>query len=386
MYRPGTKPERVRRFAFVDVMRAAAAILVLVAHFVELYLYQPQLVAAAIGAPPSTIVAPDWLRTFVLRSLNPGGLAVALFFLIGGFLAPMALARRPALPYLAERLFRIYPAWFAAFALSCLALFVAWSVWRRPLPYAAGDYLANLLLAPDLTIRQTIVGPLWTLEVQMKFFVAVAVFAAPLRRGAIWPAFAWAALTLALYAATSVPCIGKDDSCFLSYGAFYLFSGWEAMYVLYCFIGIVFYAHWSGRLGTGAAIAAALCLFGLFVASFKLSGLFERRLPAGLASYFLAMVLMAGAYALRHRIRSTRWLDFIAQVSYPLYALHMVVGLVLLRLMEDWGIPYLLSLPATVAITLALAWIVARRIEQPGVKLGRTFAARLGAAPERTQP
>lgn len=370
-----TKTGSAQRLAFVDVIRASAAIMVLVAHFVELYLYQPAIVGASIGAPPPVTTGPDWLREYFLRPFNFGGLAVALFFLAGGFLAPMALARRPAGPYLADRLFRIYPAWIAAFALSCGALMVSWKVWGATAPYSLGDYVANLLLAPDLLFRQTIVGPLWTLEVQLKFFLLVALFAGPVRRGAIWPALVWGVATLALYAATSLPCRGQDDNCFLGYGQLYLFAGWEAMYVTYCFIGVVFYAHWSGRLATGPAIACALALFALYAISFPFSGLFGRRMPSAIGTYFLALAIFAACYVLQGRIRSAPWIDFIARISYPLYALHMLVGFVTLRLLEYLGAPYLLSLSLTLAFVLALASALTTFVEQPGVRIGKRLVA-----------
>lgn len=289
----------------------------------------------------------------------------------------MAVARRTRGAYLIDRLFRIYPTWFAAFVLSCGALLLSQAVWGQSLPYGAVDYVANLLLAPDLLFRPTIVGPLWTLEVQFKFFVLVALFATPLRRGALWPAWVWGVATLVLYAGVSLPCRGHDDDCFLGYGNLYLFASWEAMYVTYCFIGVVFYAHWIGRLRTSTALASGLALFALFAASFPLSGLFARRLPSAAWTFLLATAIFAACYALRLRIRSVPLIDFVARVSYPLYALHMLVGFVLLRFLEYVGVPYLLSLPATLAVVFALAWLIADHVEQPGVRLGNKLTGRL---------
>lgn len=359
------------------MLRGVAALLVIVAHYVELHLYLPEIAASSVFADPASVEAPRLLRTLILRPLNAGGLGVSLFFLLSGFVIPFSLSRYGVKSFAVTRFFRLYPTYVAAFAITCAALVVSSRYWGRPLPFNAGDYLANALLVPDLFARPTVLGVIWTLEVELKFYLVAALLARPILRGELWPMFAWGAGVVAFYAATTLPCAGKGDACLMEYGLFYAFTTWQGMYVTYLFVGTIFFAHFTGAVSTKRAALAVVAQVGLFAAAWPLSGFYAARISNPIGSYLLALAIFTACYAYRSHIRLTPLTRFFAEISYPLYAVHMLVGLSALRILSDRGVPYLVALPLVTTAVIAIARALHIYVEAPGMALGKKLAARL---------
>ena len=80
---------------------------------------------------------------------------------------------------------------------------------------------------------------------------------------------------------------------------------------------------------------------------------------------------------MRERWRTTRTLDFVARISYPLYVVHNIVGLAVLRILQERGWNAATAFGVAVAIATGLAWMVHRGVELPTQQLGRRWGQRL---------
>ena len=146
--------------------------------------------------------------------LNFGALGVKIFFVISGFLVTQSwLARQAAVPFVAARVLRIYPALVAA-TLFTIVLAGASShlPWRDYLAHAqTRDYAWRVALGFEMVYRlpgafQTnpfpheVNGSLWTLPIELRLYVAllVAGVAGLLARRSAW--LAVVAALVALYA------------------------------------------------------------------------------------------------------------------------------------------------------------------------------------------
>lgn len=70
--------------------------------------------------------------------------------------------------------------------------------------------------------------------------------------------------------------------------------------------------------------------------------------------------------------------DFLANISYPLYACHGAFGIVGIRIMIDQGIGPILALIIQTAITLLLSWVIHKAVENPTHILGKRIAKSIG--------
>jgi peptidoglycan/LPS O-acetylase OafA/YrhL len=88
-------------------------------------------------------------------------------------------------------------------------------------------------------------------------------------------------------------------------------------------------------------------------------------------NYTYALVLFALCYRLRETFRSNRVLDFLADISFPLYLVHSMIGYVAMPILIDRGISYSLACLACVGLAIVVACLVHVYVELPANALGR---------------
>jgi peptidoglycan/LPS O-acetylase OafA/YrhL len=314
-------------------------------------------------SPDLHLVAADWVRYMDFPYLK-GPFGVAVFFLISGFVIPFSLEQKGGLRFLLARFFRIFPTYFASLALSMAALSLASRYWGTAFTHSAGAIAANGLLVNNLLGIPSIDPINWTLSIEIKFYLLAAV-CGPLfmRRG-----FAGMALLLALgLGATALV------RHFGALGAASAALTMELNYVMFMLAGVVFYQHISGvisHLGLALRSATILAAFALNWSIGPQSGQF----PEITGYYLYAWLAFCAAYYARGWFRPVRLLDFLADISYPLYITHSLIGFVLLKVFVHNGLPFPLAALAVLALVIALSWALHVAVEMPSNRFGKRLA------------
>lgn len=335
----------MRKLAFANQLRGLAALAVVVSHLV-VYYWGPHVreaLGAATFSPAQTGDGPVWAALLSGRWFSLGQLGVALFYLISGFVIPFSLEHYSRASFLIARLLRIYPVYAAAVAVDLAVL--AWSAayWDRPFHIPAGEVLANLLLINTLVGEPTLDMVNRTLAVEMKFYLLVALLYQPVRTGR---------MALLCCVAVLLAACGAD-----------------LVYIVFMGIGVAFKFHHDGRLSLRGLMVGAGGLFTLFLAAmFWRMG---KAMFGNFVTYGYALGLFGLAYLLRHRAKPIAVLDRLADVSYPLYVIHTLLGYSLLKvLMMGQGWSYLPALALTVIILAAMAWGLHWAVERPSIAWG----------------
>ena len=146
-----------------------------------------------------------------LSQVFSSGIAVQCFFVVSGFLIFMSYENSASLgQYFGKRVRRIYPAYFTVVVL-CALLGVLLSSMSWQDYYASADFyrylIANLVflnfIQPalpgvfDANHLSAVNGALWTLKIEVMFYLSVPVIVWLLRRIGLWPGL------LLLYAASA---------------------------------------------------------------------------------------------------------------------------------------------------------------------------------------
>ena len=335
------------RFDSFDLLRAVGALLVLVSHSFALT-----------GRPEPAVPG---VASF-------GGLGVAIFFAISGYLITLSWQRDPRLgAFLVKRSLRIFP---ALFVVVLLAAFVLGPLVSR-LPIAeylqspeTWVYLRNLRLwivywlpgvFEGLPFPRAVNGSLWTLPVEFGMYLMVALVGV-LCRGRAWAS----AAVFALFAVLAIAWL----------------PGQTAPIALYAMDLRTFV-----MLGTYYFAGAVIAAFGL-----------ERRLTAPLLSFLLLALLAtwwepraftavlwvalpAAAIALgRSGNRVSAWVSAKGDFSYGLYIYAFPVQQTLVML---WPNPPILPYIAAVfVVTLALAVASWHWVERPALGLKARLTGR----------
>ncbi len=358
------------RYTFANHLRGVAALCVVANHLTGVYWAAPQLVADATFSAVTTSAPPAFAAFSATAWYNLGPFGVALFFLISGFVIPISLEQQTPAGFAVARLFRIYPTYLVAFAIELAVIATAAHHWGRPFTLPPKTIVVNALLISDIISAPSIDLVNWTLMVELKFYLVMAVLAVPVRRGSLIAIFAVAATIMFVSTFSHeifaiVPAFGRLLRIFES----------NALYVLYMLIGVIFSYHVRGRIGTSALIASVVVLFTLFVLCWPLT-FFRGEYPSATYNYGWALLVFGGAYALRARIPDSRIADFFAAISYPLYLVHALIGYTIITLLLAAGVNAALATAVAFAVAVAIAVLLHRTIEGRSQAAGKALAAR----------
>jgi peptidoglycan/LPS O-acetylase OafA/YrhL len=287
-----------------------------------------------------------------------GALGPKLFFVISGFVILMTAWGRDIPGYIASRISRLFPAYWAAVLSTTFLLFV---LWPEKKGITSLDALVNLTMVQKAFSVPHVDGVYWTLWVELRFYLLIAIFAAigitrqrVLAFAALWPVLAKLAMRSD---ATLVHTLVITE-----YAS--LFAGGMLLYLIYR-EGHSF-LPWL-LVGMNAILAVQSQLAS------QVTSLTE---DTGVAvSKALVAALLVGCFAAVAVVTMTpvarldwKWLTTLGALTYPLYLVHEYWGWwIISRLHEAVG-PYLALLAAvafSTALACAILYGVERRFAEP---------------------
>jgi peptidoglycan/LPS O-acetylase OafA/YrhL len=348
---PAPAAARAPRLAALDALRFLAAVGVLAYHFTARQ-------TDAWGRDLAE-VAPAVSGWATYTSLGP-----ELFFVISGFVILMTAWGRSVPDIIGSRVARLYPAYWVAVLLTGALLLLVWEGKQ----VTGGQVLVNLTLLQSLVDVKHVDGVYWTLWVELRFYVLIALFAAigitrrrVLLFAALWPAAAMLARGAGLH----------DAVTWLVAPYAPLFAAGMALYVIFRTGHAV--VPWllvagNAALATAALVPARMESLGANSVVAPHAGL--------LAVCLLGCVGLVALVALTPLAR-WRWAGLTAAgaLTYPLYLTHEYWGLWIIHLLSGRA-PVWAVLVAATAFSLALAWLVHRFVERPfGPRLRRATTA-----------
>ncbi|MBE7213218.1 MAG: acyltransferase [Gluconacetobacter diazotrophicus] len=355
----------MHRLVFAHQLRALAVMSVVASHLVGVYWAMPDVVAALTHRPRAPGPPPPFVWWIFWPHWQPGPFGVALFFLISGLVIPISLEHRRAGEFLVARVFRLLP---VAACGQCLGLLAAHLLAGRsgigwpPL----GVVLANALLVYDWFGLPSLDTVNWSLCVEVKFYVLAAITAPAIRarRVAVVPALGL--LCLGCAALSGVPRIA---------GPVVRMLGQEAVYLSFMCIGILFFFRLRGLSAFRFAAAVAGC--GCLSCLVWLASPIRAQFPVVTWSYGEALAVFALAFALRRFARPFWPLDRLADISYPTYMTHSVLGYALIQFaMLTVHLSYRTALLLALGTVIAAATALHLSVERPGIRLGHAFGRR----------
>jgi peptidoglycan/LPS O-acetylase OafA/YrhL len=362
--------ETAGKILFADQLRGIAALLVVVNHFTGIYWLDRATVAHHIFSPMQTGATPPLALAVIDVPFNPGPLGVALFFLISGFVIPFSFRHHSTISFLIARMLRIYPTYLVALAVGLTARIASAFYWNYPLQIRPAFVIANGMLIHDLLGIPSIDLVNWTLTIELKFYLMVALFFGMIMR---WRAkFILAVGSIAvLFNLTVAPFI-PHLSGWLHSAATSL--GNEAMCVAFMLLGTLFHLNIRGLLSMAWLIASSAMGLGLFVACSAL-GTMADQFPAVTQNYIYAWAIFALCFFSRRWFISIAPLRFFAAISYPLYLVHSSVAFVIMAvMMMRYEMNYLWAASVAFTVVVLIAVGIHVLIERRGIAWGRALA------------
>lgn len=339
-------PKRQSRLVEIDALRGVAAMAVVLFHYTTRYmeLYEFK------GAPS--------------LSFPYGYVGVNLFFIISGFVIFMTLekAARP-MDFVVSRFSRLFPVYW-------VAIFITFAVTHvLGLPGKLVDFgtaLANMLMFHGLLRVPHVDGVYWTLEVELIFYCGML--------------FLFYVRSLDRIHEALLALLALRLLYFILERAFGVSLPWTIFRLLilsnipWFALGICIYLATS-RTGPGSwkrpAFTAAVAVLTMLIA--------ESVFLAALAIAMAVVVFMAAVGRLP--LLRNRVFAWLGAISYPLYLVHENIGWSIQLRLVEMGIPTDAIIVVVLAMTLALATLLNRLVEQPAMRWIRTrYRTRLALA------
>ena len=283
-----------------------------------------------------------------------GIFGVPLFFVISGFVILMSAWSRDVPAFVASRVGRLFPAyWVAVLATGALLVWI----WPDGKDVGTSRVLANLTMLQSAFGAGNLDGVYWTLWVELRFYVLVAVLLAigmtTQRLFAVvylWPALAYLCLRGDFGLGATV-LVAQQAPYFAGGMALYLVTrdrrslvAWGAV-----LLNAVLAATVVGK-DTTASMSSHTHVVPGDVGTFVAVG--------------LCFLLVAAAVLTPVRHLRWRWLTTIGLLTYPLYLLHQYWGWWIIANLRD-RLPSAVVLLAAVLGALAMAYAVNRWVERP---------------------
>lgn len=381
------KPSAGRRILFLDSLRAIAVLLVVWGHVMLVGIDDPATVHHWVSTVSGPIFGPDssaknfhgqlGLAVALATGINPGGLGVALFFLISGFVIIRSVERVTAGQFLVQRFFRIVPTCMAA------VLFVAAVTWGLSVfagfdqPHTFRSILASSVAMNFYNATFPTIPVLWTLEVEISFYLLVAVLAAI--PGAITSnrLMATCAGCLLFVAVIASPAVLAFDA-----SALRILQHWStiAVHISFMLVGSLIYRAYLEGGTVRSIVLVAVSLAGYWLGlKILLSATNGTSIGASLADCVAALIIFIAGLLTGMRARWLAPLRWIGDISYPLYLLHVPLGWMLLAGLAAVGFGMNGAGLVGIAIVILLSWIVHKLIELPTQRLGKRLAKRFGS-------
>lgn len=362
------------RLAYVDCIRAIAALMVLIMHSGEL----------AVATFPGS-VGDSWVLKPAF-AVDFGRAGVILFFALSGFVIPASLSS-PAdkIRFPIRRAFRLYPAYW----LSILVCLVVES-WLAGADRSASQIIANLSMLQMFMGYEDIEGLYWTLAVEIVFYFSCY---ALLLAGLIDCSSVLAGIALVLaacwyfvFTATTGPFYsahflvsGLTPPQFLDWPAYFAIMFWSA-----ALRQVV--DHKADRLTILAVTVAAI--FWLIV--MPLTGLFLYVTQQYDASITKWILMKYGAFALALYLFvgltlliriEIPFLRYLGVISFSIYLFHPSIMRLLAgahtMLVPDLRVAPIIFVAVCASATIAFSAIVYRYLESPAISLGTAICARI---------
>lgn len=349
-----------QKVEFADALRGIAALCVMTEHYSGFFFGDRNVIGALINAPPlaaSKTLTPDYLSwAFSIPHFILSSFGVALFFVISGFVIPYSVKGSSIPGYLIGRVFRIYPLYMVGFAITLLSIYLSghyfgrlWhfnfeNVWPHFFPG-----LHSAMGAPSID------GIIWTLEIEIKFYLICALIAPLIRKQS------------PLLFATQIAIVALDH--LLTKGFF------AAPFVCFMFIGTAFHFVYTKALTPTMAAFVASSIFAAFGLSISFGPI--SYLATIIPSYGLAVLCFAAATLAGRFFRPNKPAKFFADISYPLYVIHGVAGFAMIRFLIEVGIEPWLAVPIVATVVIALARILNLTVERWSRNFGRSIVRRL---------
>lgn len=274
----------------------------------------------------------------------------------------------------------IIPLYAVGFSITLASIYASTLYFNVEWPYSLKQVSIHYIPGiRDLLWSVNIDGIIWTLEIEMKFYVICLLGVAALRERSI----RFFAIPAGVFAVAMFLIWQGNSLSQSAYSRIYLASLAiiiAAPYLVFMFVGSVFHYAYNGYINTEKAMFFVVALFMGYLAII-FNGPYHAQIISS-ANYGLAILVFSFAASYPKFFASSKVSDFFANISYPLYAIHGVAGYVVLRILWEFQVKAWVSLVLVTVLAIGISWLLHVSVEVPSNKFGKRLATKIADKPK----
>ena len=350
---------------FANNLRGIAALLVVASHFGGVFYNSHEAVHFLLQINSVDIhrELKIYETTNNLRYLNLGCLGVSLFFLISGFVIPFSLDKYPPIKFLINRFFRIYPTYWIGLGIGLVCLYINSLLYTSNFNFDLGYLMKQAFLVRDLFWIPSIDGVSWTLEIELKFYLIMLITYKMFKRTY------YSILFSVLLLGFSVLCMQilniennlKSLICL------------DVPFFVFMFIGSVFNLIYKQKIDIKISIINIMLFFSSFV--YLLNYALDKNLWfIHVINYAFSLFVFTICLVFSKNIKNSKLLNFLANISFPLYAVHALLGYSLLEyLIIIRKVDMYISSILVLVIVILVAFLIHILVELPMIRFAKNI-------------
>ncbi len=354
----------IDRIEFVNILRGVAVLCVLISHYLSTFWFAREVISSLLQFPvlEPEITTPYYVTFLNSLHINYGCFGVGLFFLISGFVITPSFERSTRKGYLIRRFFRLYPTYFVCFTLTIIALAISSYYFQRQFPHSFKEIIIHYIIGlRDILASKSIDGVIWTLEIEVKFYLLCMIFAPYFKSGSKYIL----GLPILLFLFQLLLKKGTlGFACIVSYSNIFL---------IYMFIGVAMYYYYKKYISLKLLSFLIIFYFVLFFFTYKF---FDKKSYFCITTEYIKPIILFGVFWIFRNFVEKRlgFLNYIADISYPVYAVHGVLGYVVMRILLDQKFTQGFVILITTLLVLVLSYLIHIYFEVPSNNLGASIA------------
>ncbi|WP_303166756.1 acyltransferase [Phascolarctobacterium sp.] len=356
------------KIVFANSLRGIAAMIVLISHYFDVFYTRPAAVHELlhISHISDSHAGMEFLYKIFnfCTSISYGHLGVAIFFLISGFVIPFSMDKYPPpRKFALNRVLRIYPTYSMALCITVLCIYINSVVYNSEFTIQVMHFIKQIFLVRDLFWIPSIDGVSWTLEIELKFYMISVLFYYFFRQ----KVYSLIMACICILCSILFVNVNFEEIVHIQKHIVLL----DGPIILFMFIGSVF--NFMFRDMITYKLGASLILLMLWAFNYTIDNniMFAAFKSSMFFNYSLALIIFWLCYYKRNSFKNNKILDFLADISFPLYAVHGVMGYSILEffVLNHWNI--YLGVVFTILIVMTTAYLLHRYVEVPTVSLSK---------------
>lgn len=355
-----------KRYKFMDILRITAAFLVMWGHYISDGTFAESI--PGVVSDNNQLPILDWnkhslwkIESWLIDNVHTQTaiVGVLLFFIITGYLIALMLERYTPAQFLVNRLFRIFPT-----LIVCILINSAFVYFTQGITFKPINFFASMTLTYSILLVPPIMGILWTLVVEVVFYLLAAI----IRKFDIYRLIY---LYAAIFAIIIVSAQFKNS--------YTLTLAYNFKFVSYILIGSAIYLSenlknlYNKIMLILSAAVFTFITFKLYSIQFN-----DTTTYPNIGTHFVVLFIFISLYMIEIKFPVllefiAHSLSFLSEMVYPIYLLHVSIGLGFMYILALKGFDQYLIIAGGVIASIIISKIVNIVIEKPAINLGKNI-------------